>query len=102
MNTACTAERVPTPLRTLFEYVNSGECDAIDDNFVKKIDKIVQEFNANREVRQVMDLETQHLMNLELARREANRETAQKIKKGIPVQIIAECAGLSEKEIEQR
>ena len=109
LNTACSPEKVPQPLKALFEYINDptkGSGDALVDD----IDRQVSRFNTDEWRRRHMTL--QELMDrnyeqgLEKGRTEGELEAARRLARnfknaGISAEIIAENTGLSLEEIEK-
>ena len=121
LNTACSPEKVPQPLKALFEYINDptkGSGDALVDD----IDRQVSRFNTDEWRRRHMTL--QELMDrnyeqglekgieqglekgLEQGRAEGEFEAARRLARnfknaGISAEIIAENTGLSLEEIEK-
>ena len=129
LNTACSPEKVPKPLKALFEYINDptkGSGDALVDD----IDRQVSRFNTDEWRRRHMTL--QELMDrnyeqglekgieqglekgieqgleqgLEQGRTEGELEAARRLARnfknaGISAEIIAENTGLSLEEIEK-
>ena len=117
LNTACSPEKVPQPLKPLFEYINDptkGSGDALVDD----IDRQVSRFNTDEWRRRHMTL--QELMDrnyeqglekgieqgLEKGRAEGEFEAARKLARnfknaGISAETIAENTGLSLAEIEK-
>ena len=121
LNTACSPEKVPQPLKALFEYINDptkGSGDALVDD----IDRQVSRFNTDEWRRRHMTL--QELMDrnyeqglekgieqgleqgLEQGRTEGELEAARRLARnfknaGISAEIIAENTGLSLEEIEK-
>ena len=117
LNTACSPEKVPQPLKPLFEYINDptkGSGDALVDD----IDRQVSRFNTDEWRRRHMTL--QELMDrnyeqglekgLEQGRAEgetagqaaATLKLARNFKNaGIAAEVIAENTGLSLEEIEK-
>ena len=109
LNTACPPEKVPQPLKALFEYINDptkGSGDALVDD----IDRQVSRFNTDEWRRRQMTL--QELMDrnyeqgLEKGRAEGELEAARRLARnfknaGISAEIIAENTGLSLEEIEK-
>ena len=109
LNTACSPEKVPEPLKALFEYINDptkGTGDALVDD----IDRQVSRFNTDEWRRRHMTL--QELMDrnyeqgLEQGRAEGELEAARRLARnfknaGISAEIIAENTGLSLEEIEK-
>ena len=117
LNTACSPEKVPEPLKALFEYINDptkGSGDALVDD----IDRQVSRFNTDEWRRRHMTL--QELMDrnyeqglekgieqgLEQGRAEGELEAARKLAcvmkaDGEPVERISRYTGLSADEIEK-
>ena len=113
LNTACSPEKVPQPLKALFEYINDptkGSGDALVDD----IDRQVSRFNTDEWRRRHMTL--QELMDrnyeqglekgIEQGRTEGELEAARRLARnfknaGISAEIIAENTGLSLEEIEK-
>lgn len=115
LNTSCSAEKIPDELKDLFEYINTGKLGNIKDDFVKRMDKFVQDYNKNQEVQTMMTLEEEYKIRMDYIMKEHKKtvealnaemleeklETAKHLKQeGISVEIIARSTGLSEKDIE--
>ena len=113
LNTACSPEKVPKPLKALFEYINDptkGSGDALVDD----IDRQVSRFNTDKwrrrhmTLQELMDRNYEHGLEkgLEQGRAEGELEAARKLARnfknaGISAEIIAENTGLSLEEIEK-
>ncbi len=107
LNTACSPEKVPQPLKALFEYINDptkGSGDAL----VEDIDRQVSRFNTDEWRRRHMTL--QELMDrnyeqgLEQGRAEGELEAARRLAYAMkadrePVERIGKYTGLSVEEI---
>ncbi len=113
LNTACSPEKVPEPLKALFEYINDPT-KGFGDALVDDIDRQVSRFNTDEWRRRHMTL--QELMDrnyeqgLEQGRAEgetagqaaATLKLARNFKNaGISAEVIAENTGLSLEEIEK-
>ena len=113
LNTACSPEKVPKPLKALFEYINDptkGSGDALVDD----IDRQVSRFNTDEwrrrhmTLQELMDRNYEHGLEkgLEQGRAEGELEAARRLARnfknaGISAEIIAENTGLSLEEIEK-
>ena len=105
LNTACSPEKVPQPLKALFEYINDptkGSGDALVDD----IDRQVSRFNTDEWRRRHMTLQELMDRNYEQGRAEGEFEAARRLARnfknaGISAEIIAENTGLSLEEIEK-
>ena len=109
LNTACSPEKVPEPLKALFEYINDPT-KGFGDALVDDIDRQVSRFNTDEWRRRHMTL--QELMDrnyeqgLEQGRAEGELEAARKLAcvmkaDGEPVERISRYTGLSADEIEK-
>ena len=56
LNTKCSPEKVPERLKPLYEYINNSETES-QDEFVKKLDNKVKEYNSGEWRRKLMTLE---------------------------------------------
>ena len=108
LNTACSPEKVPKPLKALFEYINDPTKGS-GDELVEDIDRQVSRFNSDEWRRRHMTL--QELMDrnyergLEQGRAEGELEAARKLARamkagGEPVERISRYTGLFADEIE--
>ena len=117
LNTACSPEKVPKPLKALFEYINDPTKGS-GDELVEDIDRQVSRFNTDEWRRRHMTL--QELMDrnyeqgLEQGRAEGEAagmvkgelEAARKLARamkadGEPVERISKYTGISSEEIEK-
>ena len=109
LNTACSPEKVPEPLKALFEYINDPTKGS-GDVLVADIDRQVSRFNTDEWRRRHMTL--QELMDrnyeqgLEKGCAEGEFEAARRLARnfknaGISAEVIAENTGLSLEEIEK-
>lgn len=101
-NTKGTEEDVSEGAKRFLEYIDGRESD---DNFVQRLKKEIEKIKKNEEWRrEYMTLLLRDQENLEKGREEGRekgiRETAQKmLAKGIEEDIILDCTGLSEEEL---
>ena len=118
LNTGCSCEKIPNELKPFFDYLNDREIDDQQDMFIESIHREVLKHNHGEELITLMTFE-EELKNrynygleaglekglqegLQEGRREAMLETAKNLKnKGIAVEVICECTGLSEEEVEK-
>ena len=104
LNTKCPLERVPSELRPLFEYIESGKAE--QDGFVLQIEEKVREAEFNEEVKRIMtveqELKIQYRIGRENGQEEMQQEIAKNFKKaGIPIEVIAENTGLTVEEVNE-
>ena len=113
LNTACSPEKVPKPLKALFEYINDptkGSGDALVDD----IDRQVSRFNTDEwrrrqmTLQELMDRNYEHGLEkgLEQGRAEGELEAARKLARvmkadGESAERICKYTGLSADEIEK-
>ena len=104
LNTKCPLERVPSELRPLFEYIESGKAE--QDGFVLQIEEKVREAEFNEEVKRIMTVEQELKIQYRIGRENGQEEMQQEIAKnfkndGIPIEVIAKNTGLTIEEIEE-
>ncbi|MBQ9707695.1 MAG: Rpn family recombination-promoting nuclease/putative transposase [Firmicutes bacterium] len=108
LNSTAEEDRTPEPLREVFRYMNDAAMKR-EDSLSGKIDAEVRNWNTEEGERKIMTFEQE--LNIrykdglkkgrEEGRTEGKLETAKALKrKDIPIEVIAECTGLSAEQIE--
>ena len=101
-------ENIPSEVKTLFEYINTGEYSK-DDELISKIDQEITILKDKEEVQRFMTLEEDWRMRIkqenEKTWKEATKhnqlENARAFKEnGVDLELIAKCTGLPLSEIE--
>ena len=120
LNARCSTGKVPENLRPLFEYLKTGDA-VTEDDFIRRIDAKVREFQDDEEVKRMMSVEDEMRLiyenrleqgieqakkeflkqGLEQGTEQTKREMARVMKAdNKPVEEISKYTGLSIKEIE--
>ena len=112
LNSTAEEGRTPEPLREVFRYMNDAAMKS-EDSLSGKIDAEVRNWNTEEGERKIMtfeqELNIRYKDGLKKGREEGRiegkeaekLETAKALKrKAIPIEVIAECTGLSPEQIE--
>lgn len=73
LNTRCPREKVPSPLKEFFSYVNDQEVSE-DDPFIERIHRLVEELNGRKEIEQIMTLEEELEVRYNIGKKEGRQE----------------------------
>ena len=123
LNASCSAGKVPENLRPLFEYLKTGDT-VTEDDFIRRIDAKVREFQDDEEVKRMMSVEDEMRLIYESRLEQAKKQILEQgleqgIEQGIeqgleikaqemaramksdnkPVEEISKYTGLSKEEI---
>ena len=80
LNARCSTSKVPENLRPLFEYLKTGDA-VTDDDFIRRIDAKVREFQDDEEVKHMMSAEDEMRLIYENRLEQQLKEGLEKAKK---------------------